>query len=1081
MESRAIVALWCFCFLAAAALAADNTGAIVGTVRDASGAVIPRVSVTVRNSATNALRQTVTNENGEYAVPQLPAAAYTLLFEHVGFRQAALSAIKLDVDQVMRIDPVLEVGVDTEQVTVSADAALVQRDTSVSGQVVSRGTVTNLPLNERNFINFTLLVPGAFVPTEGSQNSTQGGSVNVNGAREQANNFLLDGTDNNDQYINRYTVLPSVDALQEFKVQSSTSSADYGRDAGAQINVVLKSGENAFHGSGYEYFRNREFDAKNYFDLPGCTSSSIPGSCGPIPGFQRSQFGGTFGGPIVKNRTFFFLSFEELKLRQASTRQSTVPSQADLAAAYAVIPPPFANPAGLAALQLYPAANVGADLNTSTTYTAAPDIRTTTYEASAKLDHQIGPGDFLSGHYAASNQNTFNPYDPGFSVTNLPGYGTNVFYRGQNIGAQWLHILTPRATNSLRFGFNRDHLAFSQQNQFINQSAALGFPAPVNPLDYGFPYIQVTGFDSLGEPDTAPENSVINTVQLSDDFSWSPDWNSGKHNFKFGGEYRQVRDSGYFALYTRGQWLFTGIATGNSLTDLLLGAPQATLFGQGSPSAQMRTSSWNFYGLDDLRLTPRLTLNLGLRYEYNTPIVEAHNQFSVPQLSSTPIFCAPMPNCLYLPAGMNGVPRSGYNSGSRDLEPRIGLELRPFNSERFVVRSAYGMFYDVNITAASEFLHDNPPFFNFGYYFNSGTNVIQNILSSPANLTVASTFPSHFPDSYLQQWNLNFQYGFTPNLALEIGYYGSSGTHLIGFRDLDQSAVGGLPPYPNYALVLSQDKDRSSNYNSLQVRVEKRMSGGLSLLGAFTWSKSIDNGSEWIGSAAETLLPQNSYDLAAERSLSSFNTKDRGVLSFIDRLPFGQGRRWLNQTGVLSRIVSGWQISSIIEAQTGQPFTVNRAGFQSNTTLDPGADRPDEIANPFTPGPVMSNPDPTCHSTISQGGRAADAVHTTASWFNACAFSDPNLLGEFRFGTAPRNSVIGPSLVDVDFTLMRNFQFGERQSLQAQAQVFNIFNHPNFDVPVRIFDSSNFAALDSSNAYGNRPPRQIQIALRYSF
>ena len=231
----------------------------------------------------------------------------------------------------------------------------------------------------------------------------------------------------------------------------------------------------------------------------------------------------------------------------------------------------------------------------------------------------------------------------------------------------------------------------------------------------------------------------------------------------------------------------------------------------------------------------------------------------------------------------------------------------------------------------------------------------------------------------------------------------------------------------------------------------------------------------------ESQIPQNSYDLAAERGLSSFQTKHRGVVSFVDALPFGAGKKWLNQPGVIGHIVSDWQISGIVEAQSGQPFTVNRAGFQSNTTLYPGADRPDQIANPFVAGPVPSNPDPACQSTISQGGRAADAVHTPASWFNACAFSDPNLLGEYRFGTAGRNSVIGPSLVDVDFSLVRIFKLSERQTLQAEVQVFNILNHPNFDVPVRIFDSSNFGALDSSNAYGNRPPRQVQVALRYRF
>src|SRR5580658_3429743 len=297
-----------------------TTGTIVGTVTDAKGGVIVQAKVTVKNTGTDSARELTTSATGEYSVPLLPPGEYEVSVERPGFRRAVYSGIKLEVDQTVRVDAVLEVGEVSQQVTVTESAPLLQTDSSTVGQVIDQEKVSQLPLNQRNFLAFTLLVPGAQLPSDGSQNSTQGGSISVNGAREQANNFLLDGVDNNDLAINQYTVLPSIDAIEEFKVQSSDSSAEYGRSGGAQINVVTKSGTNEFHGTGFEFMRNRHLDAKNFFDQPYCTASSEAGTCGPIPRLDRNQYGGTIGGPIRKDKTFFFGSYEGLTLRQAETR-----------------------------------------------------------------------------------------------------------------------------------------------------------------------------------------------------------------------------------------------------------------------------------------------------------------------------------------------------------------------------------------------------------------------------------------------------------------------------------------------------------------------------------------------------------------------------------------------------------------------------------------------------------------------------------------------------------------------------------------------------------------------------------------
>jgi len=382
-------------------------------VTDPSGAVVPNARITVINEATNAVRDADSNGDGDFTVALLPPGRYRVTAESAGFRKSIFSEVTVDVDQTVRVDFSLLIGAATEEVHVKDTPPAIQTDTSTLGQVVSNRLVQELPLNQRNFLSFALLVPGSQLPAEGSQNSTQGGALSVNGAREQSNNFLLDGVDNNDPYINQYVALPSVDAIQEFKVQSSDYSAEYGRASGAQVNVVLKSGTNAFHGTAFEYFRNRSLDAKNYFDFPDCSATSTPGECGGIPALQRNQFGGTLGGPLRRDKTFFFLSYEGLRLRQAETREATVPSQTQWAEAMGLAQQTLGCPlnpsctAGTNVFNLYPQANVG-----SNTFLAAPVIRRTDNLYSAKLDHHFTATDTVSAHYSLTDQNVFSPFDP---------------------------------------------------------------------------------------------------------------------------------------------------------------------------------------------------------------------------------------------------------------------------------------------------------------------------------------------------------------------------------------------------------------------------------------------------------------------------------------------------------------------------------------------------------------------------------------------------------------------------------------------------------------------------------------------
>jgi hypothetical protein len=1068
-------------------LANDPTGTITGTVTDGSGGEVPKARVTAINIATNAARDAITNDDGDFTIALLPPGHYRVAVEKGGFRRAVLADVGLDVEQTARIDFTLQVGRPTDEVTVNDTPPIIQTDTSALGQVIDGRLVHELPLNDRNFLAFALLAPGSQLPAEGSQNSTQGGAVSVNGAREQSNNFLLEGVDNNDPYINQYVALPSIDAIQEFKVQSSDYAAEFGRSGGAQINVILKSGSNQFHGGLFEFLRNRNLDAKNYFDQPNCTPASMPGTCGPIPPFDRDQFGGTFGGPIRKDKTFFFVSYESLRLRQATTREATVPSQTQLGDIQSLlsgvgIP---ANPAGQAILNLYPAANVGADLVSSNTFVSSPVIRNTENLGLVKVDHHAGPNDTLSVHWAIFDQDQFNPFDPVNAFTNLPGYGSYTLNDGQNGGVSWTHVFTSAAINELRLGYNRMRAGALQQSYGHNESAALGFPDVLtNPVDLGYPEVNILGFDGIGEPLNYPQDRHDTTIDISDNLSIV----KGRNQFKFGADIRNIQIDNYLDFVARGDFFFeAGTEDGmagspvEALAQLSVGIPDYAVAVSGNTFNTVRSTGMNYYIQDDIHVVPRLLLNVGLRYEYNSPGVEDHNRYSIPDLSANSATCTPVPNCQFILAGTDGVPRATYNPTKTDFAPRIGVAWRPMKTERWVVRAAYGVFYDVGIFNINVFPRFNPPFYDLAYYPNSGSDTIQNILSVPANAIVEpNMIARNFRDAYMQQWNADLQYEIKPNWMVDLAYVGSKGTHLADVRDLNEvNPATGLAPYPQFSSILYVESAAASSYNSLQFRSERRVANGLTFLAAFTFSKSLDDVSSVFGGSVGSGLPQNSNDIQADRGLSDFNAKYRLSVSSVYDLPLG--RKWITSPGWRRGLLGNWQAAGILTSQTGSPFTVNLPASQSGSAIAAFGNpyRPDVISNPYEAGPVMANPNPACHTTISQGGLAADAVDQPGSWFNTCAFVAP---AAGQFGNAGRNIMTGPGLENLDFSLYKNIILRkESHRLQLRGEVFNLFNHPNFDIPSHVFEDPNFGQVLSENAYGNKPPRQIQLGIKYIF
>jgi carboxypeptidase family protein/TonB-dependent receptor-like protein len=1095
----------------AAAFASGPTGMITGTVTDPSGAVVRNARITVLNEATNAVRTAETNDDGDFTVALLPPGRYRVTAESAGFRKSIFGDVTVDVDQTARVDFALEVGAATEEVRVKDTPPAIQTDTSTLGQVVNNRLVQNLPLNERNFLNFALLVPGSQLPAEGSQNSTQGGALSVNGAREQSNNFLLDGVDNNDPYINQYVALPSVDAIQEFKVQSSDYSAEYGRTGGAQINVVLKSGTNAFHGSLFEYFRNRNMDAKNYFDFPDCTPSSVPGACGGIPGLNRNQFGGTLGGPIRKDQTFFFISYEGLRLRQANTHEATVPSQTQWAMAEGLSQEIFGCPlnpsceVGQNVFNLYPAANVGSDLVNSNTFLSAPIIRGSDNYYTAKLDQHFSATDTVSAHYSLVDANTFSPFDPVNAFTSLPGYGSFTLNHGQNAGLEWTRVFESKLLNEFRLGFIRMRATVLQQNHGNNIGAQLGFPDVLtNPVDLGVPNINVLNFDGIGEPVNYPQERHDTTLQLADNVAWTV----GRNQFKIGVDIRHLRIDNYLDFLARGDWFFlgqtlTGIlgASGDptpcagtppddpstcSLAQLLAGVPDYALAVSGNTYNSLRSHGVSTYVQDDIHVVPRFLLNVGMRYEYNSPPVEALNRFSVPDLvPCTSSSCEPA----FTTAGTNGIPRATFSPTYTNFAPRIGIAWRPLKSERWVVRSAYGIFYDSSIANINIFPRINPPFYNLSLYpqtFNcvAGPGIpctVQDILSQTgqtSGVVQGNMISPQFRDGYMQQWNTDLQYEVLPNWMVDVAYVGSKGTHLSNVLDLNQpDPTTGLPPYPQFSSILYVESNASSSYHSLQLRSEKRTSHGLALLLSYTYSKSFDDISSVFAGSVGSGLPQNSHDLSADRGPSDFNAVNRFSGSFVYDLPV----RHLWTHGP-ARLLDNWQAGGIVTAQSGSPFTVVLAGSPAASAAAFGNPyRPDLVGNPFVAGTVAANPSCT----------APGQVRTTQNWFNPCAFASPAGF----FGTEGRNVLTGPGFTDIDFSLAKSMALGsETHRLQFRGDFFNLFNHPNFDIPGHVFGcpplpqpcgtpygGASFGRLLSANAYGSKPPRQIQLSLRYAF
>jgi hypothetical protein len=1021
--------------VAGSAFAQVTTGTIVGAIVNAQGRPMPRVAVRIADAQHRTERTAQADDEGLFRVAELPPASYEITASADGFRQVSLSDVVVPVDTIVRVDMQLLLRTVTENVVVTSRARPVHTSAGL-GSVFDRQRIETLPLNGRNFLQLSLLAPGVADPAEGSELSSRGAvAIHVNGAREESNNFLLDGVDNNDVYVNRYVVQPSVDSVQEFKIATNGYSAEYGRNAGGQINVVTRRGSDRFTGFLYEYFRNGALDKSNFFD---------EGSKQP---FSRNEFGGGAGGPLVRDRTFFFGTLNLLRESQGLSRLGTVPSEAarrgDLSGVGATVVNPFTgapfpgnvipdamiSPLARQVLSMFPAANRAGSVN----YIGQPTANNDLNQVNLRVDHRLSAADALMVRYSDGSAHLLEPYTEGTGVT--AGFGDLVNDRTWNATAQYQRMFG-RATNSLRVaanGFSRD---LATENHQTNVGAAWGVNwLQVPPESFGYPVVDVAGYSRVGDAFSLPILRDSRTYQLADDATFD----RGQHLVKIGGEIRRLQLDSRLDLFSRGQLSFTGAITGSGIGDLLLGLPTLGIQSQADNPIRMRTNAVSAYVQDEWRLRPDLTLNLGARYEYIGPPVDARDGMTA---------FNPVTGTL-TPVATQGVSRSGISPDRNNLAPRLGASWQVTPST--ILRAGYGLFYDSGMFTVNTSQYFNPPQFNLRVFFPNEHGLLT--LADPFPLsngfvpppTVSALSPD-LTTGYLQHWNLAVQREYAAIGTVTAAYAGSKGSHLIRAIDLNQPAPGpgdlqARSPYPAFSNIFYTESAGRSQYDSLQLTVNRPLRNRMSLNASYTLSKSMDDASSFLGTPTDKNFPQNSRDPGAEWAPSSFDVRHRLTLSYIVQLP--GDNRWTRNL----------QLQGIAIVRSGQPLTPILRFDNSNTGnaggSTAGSDRPNAIGDP-----ALETPTPD-------------------QWFNTAAFAVP---AQYTFGNAGRNSVRGPGFATFDIALSKEIQ-SSRGTLTFALQVFNLFNRTNFDQPEHFVDEpTTFGHIFSAKA-----PRQVQLVARIGF
>lgn len=1056
-----------------------DSAAISGFVKDPSGAVLTGASVQVQNAATGFSLTLITNSRGLYAAPNLKVGTYLLSASAAGFQTVTKNNIELRVQDHLNLDFDLPIGTAQQVVSVDSGASPIETATTSLSESFGSQRIVNLPLNGRNYIQLATLTPG----TSPSVRTSERNTFVSNGARPIQNSYLLDGIDNKNKIVGfdnstAQSVEPVVDAIAEFKVDTSTFSAEFGQAAGAVVNATIKSGTNSFHGSVFEFLRNSHLDATPYFQPAGDGK----------PQFIQNQFGATLGGPIIKNRTFFFFAWQSSREVNAAPQLAIVPTLKQRAGIFSsaiynpattapnpsgsgyvrsqylnnTIPAGQLDPVALKLLALYPLPNLTGNYNYFSNQKESIDND----QYIGRIDHRFSDRDNMFGRYVTSANTNVLPatLPPPASNPSIVTPEAHTFAWGET------HIFTPTLINEVRVGYQETR---EQQNiqgsRLFDQYGIKGAPDVSNVL--GLPTFAISGLTTLGTtgpgnlptPATGSGNLPIDkqgrVIQVDDTLSHV----HGRHTLKYGFDFQQVTLYANVTLNARPAYTFSGVYTqnpqnrsgsGSAFADFLLGET-ATATVSTTSDSESRQRIYQGFLQDDWTVTGRLTINAGIRYELPLPFYETSNHYS---------------NLILEPGAYYGqildasnASAAGYRNSFVDpnwhnIAPRLGLAYRL--SSRTVVRAAAGIFYgrDENVPVARR-PTNNPPYFIQTTY--TSDQIDPNILVSqgfPSNALNPATvkYPSvnsylkHSPTPYVQQWSLNLQHELGAGFVAQASYVGSSAHDLYYPNQIDTPTPGAgsvqaRRPFNTYSAIYEYGPYVSSNYNSLQAELKRRFNNGTSFQASYTYGHSIDNGPSQTDN---TITPQNPFNFAAERGDSNFDIRSRFVADAVVALPFGKGRAFLHDGGWAGAVAGGWQVTGIFSVQTGLPFTPYLSYDPTNTGIS-GA-RPNCIASA-----ALAHPSP-------------------ALWFNPSAFANP---AAYSYGNCGRDTLRGPGFHNVDFSLSRFFPITERAHLEFRAEAFNLFNTPQFGLPQAQLGVATTGTISTVI----NPQRELQLALRLAF
>jgi outer membrane receptor protein involved in Fe transport len=1077
-----------FVLLAVAGLSAQTfRGTILGTVTDPSGAVVAGAKVTAKNTGTGLERSTETSGDGSYSIPELPIGTYNVTVMQQGFHTFVASGVTVNVAGERRVDASLKTGEITTKVEVSADQLpLVETTTNTLGGVLTAQTVQDMPVNGRDYTKLIYMNPGvAGSPDQISDSPGSYGEFSMNGARGRSNNYLLDGTDMNDGYRNDpaineagvfgtpSTILP-VDAVAELNVLSNFEP-EYGRNAGAVVNIVTKSGTNALHGSAGEYFRNSALDARNYFNI----------ASQPKAPFHNNQFGASLGGPIVKDKTFFYADYEGQREPVGVVTVANVPNTGSGPNGQ-LAPGDASNPviAQLLARHPWPAPN----LPTGQASVVSPSFNDLT-SFIAKIDEQFNPSNTLTGRYFFGDSIQSFPLALTASGGQLPGFNTFTPTRVQLVSISYTHTIGSNKVNELRYGWNRFAEGFFPGDQnFHPSSIGLCNASDVSqcsgggPFDSGMPIVLVSGFAQLGSTSSVPRHRFDTNNQVLDNFSWK----LNKHDVKLGVDFHRTSIQQYFDKYFRGRLKFNGDATGDPLTDFLAGNVDSGFQYFGNSLRHTHENNFGFYVQDSFRPTQRLTINYGLRWDYFGVVKEKNNLLS----NITSVSPAPGTGTFTLTqVGQPGL-SSLYNPDKKDFAPRISAAWDVTGKGKTVIRAGFGMFYDsfsqdmvLGHLPYAPFFDPGPAYNNFGPQPILSTGAVGGPIVSGVPVYGATTtcgyecdafgFDRNIKSPYMENYNLNIQQQISNKAVIQVGYVGSQGHRLWRFFDISQPSeaqinaadvacgciedfgVDARPlngnPYGAY-YVLQENSTGKSNYNAIQTSFRVTGWHGVTSIVNYVWSKSLDNSSDGEDFEPNAAQPNDSTRPWLEYGPSNFNVPHRFTWNFSYDLP--------NRGGSMQKLKNGWGLNSILTLQSGQPFHLNYNFWDDYSGSGNAFDRPDVV------GPIVYHKrDPYNYLDLS-----SFAIPCTVNVAAASGLASDCQIGTRHFGNMGRNSLSGPTFKEWNFSIYKKTAITERLIMKLGADFFNILNHPNFANPLlpAFIADAGYTGVFGLNGAGNR-------------